>query len=118
MRWFVLLALVGCDPLAGNEYVGEPLFTLSGTLSAPDDDVRGVALVWQDPKGAGGPGVATTAVPVALEFPAAFRVSIPTVQLHSMLPARSSPALGSQQQAVMRVAVCARTTTASRRSGI
>ncbi len=78
MRSLVLLAVAACDPLAGTDYVGEPLFTLGGTLSAPDDQVGGVALVWQDPRGAGGPGVATTAVPVALEFPAAFHVSIPT----------------------------------------
>lgn len=78
MRCLVLLAVASCDPLASTDYVGEPMFTLAGTLSSPDDRVGGVALLWQDPHGAGGPGIATTAVPVALEFPAAFRVSIPT----------------------------------------
>ncbi len=77
MQWCVLVLLAACDPLAGGDYVGEPLFILEGTLSAPDDRVGGVALLWQDPSGAGGPGVETTAVPVALAFPAAFKVSIP-----------------------------------------
>ncbi len=78
MRSCVLVLLAACDPLAGGDYVGEPLFTLEGTLSAPDDRVGGVALLWQDPRGAGGPGIETTAVPVTLAFPAAFRVSIPS----------------------------------------
>lgn len=83
MRRFVLLAvgLAGCDPLAGKDYVGEPMFTLVGTFDArtvaPDDKLGGIALMWQDAVTAGGPGVAATAVPVAIEFPSTFTVSIP-----------------------------------------
>ena len=78
MRSCVLVLLAACDSLARGDYVGEPLYTLEGTLSAPDDRVGGVALLWQDPRGADGPGIETTAVPVALAFPAAFKVSIPS----------------------------------------
>ena len=74
--------LLGCDSLAGKDYVGEPLFTLTGTFAttqtAPDQPVGGLALMWQDPAGAGGPGVAATAVPVAISFPSSFRVDVPT----------------------------------------
>ncbi len=77
----VAVALAGCDPLAGSDYVGQPMFTLQGTFAskanAPASPVGGVALLWQDAHGAGGPGVAATAVPVAIEFPAAFDVSVP-----------------------------------------
>lgn len=70
--------LAACDPLADNGYVGDPLFTLVGTLAtAPGESADGIALMWQDPAGARGPGVATTALPVALEFPATFRVAVP-----------------------------------------
>lgn len=75
------MALAGCDPLAGSDYVGQPMFTLQGTFAskanAPASPVGGVALLWQDTRGAGGPGVAATAVPVSIEFPAAFDVSVP-----------------------------------------
>jgi len=75
------VALAGCDPLAGSDYVGEPLFTVHGTFAskanAPGAPVGGVALLWQDAHGAGGPGIAATAVPVSIEFPAAFDVSVP-----------------------------------------
>ena len=71
----------GCDSLAGHEYVGEPMFTLVGTLESnartADDPVGGLALMWQDTAGPGGPGVAATAVPVAIEFPTTFRVAVP-----------------------------------------
>lgn len=81
MRRLVLLACVtGCDPLAGAEYVGDPLFTLTGSFAtpvAPAAPVGGVALMWQDTAAAGGPGVAITAVPVAIEFPSTFRVAVP-----------------------------------------
>lgn len=76
-----MLALVGCDPLAGNDYVGKPLITIRGTFAqtgAPGAPLGGVALLWQDANGPGGPGVAATTVPVALEFPAAFELSVPT----------------------------------------
>ena len=77
-----LLVGVGCDSVAGTDYVGEPLFTLVGgfapTSAQPSLPVGGVALLWQDADGAGGPGKAATAVPVTIEFPASFRVAVPT----------------------------------------
>jgi hypothetical protein len=82
MRAAVLAVLaIGCDSLAGRDYVGEPMFTMTGSFAssevAPSDPVTGVALMWQDARGAGGPGVATTTVPVAIAFPATFRVDVP-----------------------------------------
>lgn len=84
MRGKIVVAvalLVGCDPLAGSDYVGQPMFTLQGTFAskanAPSSPVGGVALLWQDAQGAGGPGVAATTVPVSIEFPAAFDVAVP-----------------------------------------
>ncbi len=83
MRRVVIVGclLAGCDPLADGGYVGEPMFTLTGTFAAttaaPDDPVGGLALLWQDSVGAGGPGVAATTVPVAIEFPSTFRVAVP-----------------------------------------
>ena len=80
-RVALLVGLAGCDSLAAGDYVGEPLFTLQGTFAttanAPDDPLGGVALLWQDTRSADGPGVATTVVPVAIQFPASFRVDIP-----------------------------------------
>ena len=79
---FLVLAIAACDPLAGRDYVGEPLITLTGTFaptsSAPSNPVGGVALMWQDPDAAGGPGKAATSVPVAMEFPASFSIAVPT----------------------------------------
>jgi hypothetical protein len=76
-----LAALAGCDSLASSEYVGDPLFTLTGTFSAtstaPQDPVGGLALMWQDTTGAGGPGARATTVPVSIAFPSAFRVDVP-----------------------------------------
>ena len=81
-RLVVVIALVAaCDSLASRDYVGQPLFTLTGTFApsttAPATPAGGVAILWQDANGAGGPGIAASAVPVAIEFPAAFRVDIP-----------------------------------------
>jgi hypothetical protein len=77
----LLACLSGCDSLASTDYVGQPLFTLEGTLAAPatapDDPVGGLALLWQDATGAGGPGLASTSVPVAIEFPSTFRAAVP-----------------------------------------
>ncbi len=83
MRIFVaVLAVSACDSLAGSDYVGQPLITLTGsfasTASAPADPLGGVGLLWQDPNGPGGPGAAATMLPVAIEFPAQFRVAVPT----------------------------------------
>lgn len=77
----MLLALAGCDPLADSDYVGRPLITVHGTFAqtgAPGSPLGGVALLWQDANGPGGPGIAVTTVPVALEFPASFELSVPT----------------------------------------
>jgi hypothetical protein len=74
----IVCVLAACDPLADSRYVGDPLFTLVGTVSTGSSDaVGGVALMWQDTAGAAGPGVAATTVPVSLEFPTTFRVSVP-----------------------------------------
>ena len=76
-----VLLVAGCDPLADSDYVGQPLFTLTGSFAesanAPAGPVAGVALFWQDAHGAGGPGIAATAVPVSVAFPAAFSVAVP-----------------------------------------
>jgi len=82
MRGAVLgvVLLAGCDPLADTRYVGEPMFTLTGTIVSPakgSEPVGGLALVWQDTGGAGGPGISTMVVPVELEFPSTFRISVP-----------------------------------------
>jgi hypothetical protein len=76
----IVLILAGCDPLASSDYVGQPVFTLAGTFdtrSTMPDSGGGIALMWQDASGPGGPGVAATAVPVTLEAPASFHVSVP-----------------------------------------
>lgn len=77
----LIVFCLGCDALAPSDYVGEPLFTLEGTFAttatAPEDPFGGVALLWQDPTGPDGPGVAATTVPVVIQFPASFRVDIP-----------------------------------------
>ena len=73
-------ALAGCDPLADSDYVGEPMFTLKGTLVATSKDApsaSGVALAWQDPAAAGGPGIATSVVPVQTELPATVTIHVP-----------------------------------------
>lgn len=84
MRRLVLVALAsalgGCDSFAGRDYVGEPLITLAGTFattSTPIGQVGGVALLWQDAEGAGGPGKSAMSVPVSIDFPAAFHVAVP-----------------------------------------
>lgn len=82
MRGLLLATCVlgGCDSLAGTDYVGEPMFTLSGTLSSKgsgaDDHELGLSLMWQDSRGAGGPGIAASPVPVSLEFPSTLHLSI------------------------------------------
>ncbi len=77
----IIAGLSGCDSLASSDYVGQPLFTLTGTFvsttTAPQDPVGGLALLWQDPSSAGGPGVAATTVPVAVAFPSTFHVDVP-----------------------------------------
>jgi hypothetical protein len=75
-----LSLLAGCDSLADGDYVGEPMFRLDGTLvtaTKQPSSASGVALAWQDPGGAGGPGVATTIVPVQTELPATVKIVVP-----------------------------------------
>jgi hypothetical protein len=79
MRIALLACLVAaCDPLADSDYVGEPMFTLAGTLISTGQagDVGGLALMWQDSGGAGGPGVAATIVPVENEL-TTLRIAVP-----------------------------------------
>jgi hypothetical protein len=74
----MILGAAACDPIANNSYVGTPLITLTGTFaSTAEDPVGGIALMWQDAAGAGGPGVAATALPVSLDFPATFHLRVP-----------------------------------------
>ena len=76
----VVCVLAGCDPLASSAYVGQPMFTLEGTLTTPANatsSVGGIALLWQDPTTAGGPGLASTQIPVTLAFPNTFRAAVP-----------------------------------------
>jgi len=75
------VVLAACDSLAGQAYVGEPLITLAGTFApsaGTPSDVGAIALLWQDAEGASGPGKAMVAVPVSIEFPAAFAVEVPS----------------------------------------
>jgi len=82
VKWLVVVPVLAtaCDSLAGGDYVGEPLITLAGTFaptSAPPAEVGGIALLWQDAEGSGGPGKAIVAVPVSIEFPTRFAVQVP-----------------------------------------
>src|SRR5205823_4772413 len=66
LLWALLLAAPGCEPLADRTYVGEPLFTLEGTLSEairPLQVDAELALLWQDPETARGPGLDAMAIP-------------------------------------------------------
>jgi hypothetical protein len=56
------------------------MFSLTGTLvtaTRQTPEAGGIALAWQDPGGAGGPGVATTIVPAETELPATVRIAVP-----------------------------------------
>jgi hypothetical protein len=85
LLWIGIALVTACDPLASRDYVGQPLFTLRGSFassapaSAPDGPVGGIALMWQDSVGAGGPGIAATVVPVAISFPDTFEVDVPNL---------------------------------------
>lgn len=75
-----VLATIGCDPLADNTYVGEPMITLEGTFSETSQpiDVDGkLALLWQDARTAGGPGAEVTVVPFVIGSLGAFTTPIP-----------------------------------------
>ena len=74
------LAALGCDPLADNTYLGEPMLTLEGTFSDAGRlaGVSGeLALLWQDARGAGGPGVQVTALPFAVSSLGVFTAIVP-----------------------------------------
>jgi hypothetical protein len=82
MKWALLLAVVtsACDPLVDDTYTGQPLFALRGTLpedTRPHEASNGLALLWQDPATAGGPGVAAAALPFALDALSSFTAAIP-----------------------------------------
>jgi hypothetical protein len=82
MRYAVLFAVLasGCEPLVDVTYTGQPLFTLSGTLSSamrPYDVGAELALLWQDPRTAGGPGVAAFALPFELGALGSFTANVP-----------------------------------------
>ena len=52
VRGLGCLALVGCGPLAGGDYYGQPLFEIEGSVQSEfeltyDGDV-GVALLWSN----------------------------------------------------------------------
>nr|HEX4317966.1 hypothetical protein [Kofleriaceae bacterium] len=88
MRRLVLAMVVilgGCDALAGSDYVGEPLITLSGSFAVPagaattGDLPASVALLWQDAAGAGGPGGVVTSLPIQTSPPARFTAAVPVV---------------------------------------
>jgi hypothetical protein len=82
LGWVAVACVAGCDALAGDNYVGTPLISLSGSFASPGTgpgaSLGGVALEWQDPATPNGPGIAVTVLPVAIAFPDAFRVDVPT----------------------------------------
>jgi hypothetical protein len=82
MKCAVLLAVAAsaCDPLVDVGYTGRPLFTLEGTLAEPMRphavDAK-LALLWQDPRTAGGPGVEAAAIPFGLDALGSFTAEVP-----------------------------------------
>jgi len=82
MKCAALLAVAtcACDPLVDDTYTGQSLFTLEGTLAEamrPHDADPELALLWQDPETAGGPGVEAAALPFALDALGSFTAQIP-----------------------------------------
>jgi hypothetical protein len=82
MKLFVAwaLATTGCDPLADNTYVGEPLITLEGSFSETIRTIHvdgKLALLWQDADTAGGPGAHVIVVPFALGSLGTFTAPVP-----------------------------------------
>lgn len=78
----VLLALAAsaCDPLVDATYTGRPLFVLEGTLSEamrPHSADPRLALLWQDPRTAGGPGVDAAEIPFSLDALGSFTAEVP-----------------------------------------
>jgi hypothetical protein len=76
----LVVAASACDPLVDNGYTGQPLFTLQGTLAEamrPHDAAAELALLWQDPATAAGPGVETAVLPFQLDALGSFTADIP-----------------------------------------
>jgi hypothetical protein len=74
------LAALGCDPLADGTYVGEPIITFEGTFSETSRLVRvdgKLALLWQDARGAGGPGAEVTVLPFVTSSLGSFTAAVP-----------------------------------------
>jgi hypothetical protein len=74
------LAALGCDSLADNTYVGEPIITLEGSFSEISRPIRvdGIlALLWQDATGAGGPGAEVTVIPLEISSLGTFAAAVP-----------------------------------------
>ena len=76
-RWLYvgLFGLIGCGPLAGGDYYGEPLFEIEGSVQADfqldyDGDI-GVALLWSNET-----DLAAQAVLVETRFPARYKLKI------------------------------------------
>jgi hypothetical protein len=81
MRSLLFVAVAACDPYPGANYVGEPLVTLFGSFApssaVPSRESGGIALLWQDAEGAGGPGRSAMSLPAEIRFPSGFEVSVP-----------------------------------------
>jgi len=82
MKRAALLAVVtsACDPLVDDTYTGRSLFTLEGTLAEamrPHDADPALALLWQDPGTAAGPGVEAAEIPFTLDALGSFTAQIP-----------------------------------------
>jgi hypothetical protein len=74
------VALCACDPLVDDRYTGQSLFTLEGTLAEamrPHDADPELALLWQDPRTAAGPGIEAAVLPFALDALGSFTAQIP-----------------------------------------
>ena len=82
MKRAALLAVVtsACDPLVDETYTGQPLFALQGTLAEamrPHVADPELALLWQDPATAAGPGIEPAVLPFALDALGTFTAQIP-----------------------------------------
>src|SRR4051812_36939272 len=76
----LVVAASACDPLVDNGYTGQPLFTLQGTLAEamrPYDAGAELALLWQDPATAAGPGAEVAVLPFHLDALGWFTAEIP-----------------------------------------
>src|SRR5262245_63212313 len=70
------MALVACDPQVDDDYAGEVIAVLPGSVASPGGVVvDGIQIFWQgtDPRG---PGAVKTRLPVRTLFPAGFEASL------------------------------------------